>query len=54
MQASSWIKNHGHSDGISLSLPQHGDGFYNSVPGFICKIHVTDIFTAFFKNYKMK
>ena len=27
-QASSWIANHGHSDGIPLSLPQCGDRFY--------------------------
>ena len=27
-QASSWIANHGHSNGIPLSLPQCGDRFY--------------------------
>ena len=32
-QASSWIANHGHSDGIPLSLPQCGDRFYYSPTG---------------------
>ena len=29
-QASSWIANHGHSDGIPLSLPKCSDRFFNS------------------------
>ena len=35
-QASSWIANHGHSDGMPLSLPECSDRFYYSFTRQIC------------------